>query len=288
MIGDIICSIPFFSLLEKFYPDSQKTLYIDPKCRAIEPLLKGHRLINDIYISDKNDEFTELDRNFIEEQGFGVVFNPYTINLHQWYNTFDIRYANLATMEAILPKITGITKESLDLLNSEEWKPRLNQWFPVKRKTKKSIALLPFSGYHSDSTIDKRSPSVEWWGKLIPLLEKMGFDLYQFGHPKSTRLDFPNVIDRRDLSLFDMIKEILGCSMVIGTDSGSMHILGAYGFPQITLYTNYMENHYQNFTAFLPANCDNNDIPIFGEGGINNISHKEVVESIANLYFLNE
>ena len=53
----------------------------------------------------------------------------------------------------------------------------------------------------------------------------------------------------------------LGCSLMIGTDAGSSLVMGAYGFPQITLLSDWMEGHTSNFEALAPMN--KNNISIF-------------------------
>jgi hypothetical protein len=73
----------------------------------------------------------------------------------------------------------------------------------------------------------------------------------------------------------------LGCNLMIGTDAGSSLVMGAYGFPQITLLTDWMENHISNFNALAPLN--KNNISIFKKGGCDNISQNEVLKIIGQL-----
>ena len=64
----------------------------------------------------------------------------------------------------------------------------------------------------------------------------------------------------------------------IGTDSGSMWVLGAYDHPAIHLMTNCSENHIENFSAFEPIN--RHSLTLFEENGCDNINIENVISSL--------
>ncbi len=279
LIGDIVASLPFTNYLEKIYPKSYKCSYIDKKCSQIIPFLINHPLIDKIQISDKPDIVTNQDIELFKS--FDIVFNPFPqLTRPDYYNCHHITQ-ELFLMNQLLSNGARIIPTEWDILTEEEKQPKLCQWFNVERKPK-SIAIWPFSGYTSYNntslSLNLRSPNKEWWGKLIQLLPD--YQIIQLGFPDSELLDYPNIIDCRKLSLFDAIKVSLGCDCSITTDSGSGWILGAYGAPQIILYTNYLPNHYQNKDAMVAINYKNNSISLFGDGGINNILQSDVIHAI--------
>jgi len=276
MYGDAICRLPFLNYLEKKIPNSYKAVYLDPKCSQLASLLLNHPLIDRIYISDKDDVITDQDKQFFNQ--FDLVFYPYPqLTRPDYFNHWTVLEENLRM--ATLLSGERINPAELSLITKEETLPKLNQWFSVERK-EREIALFPFSGYGNDPSILKRSPSKLWWMELVKKLNEAGYQVNQYGSPKSELLDHSAVFDRRKLSLFDMVKEALGCDLSISTDSGSAWILGAYGARQIICYTNYLENHYNNTSAFCPLNCKGNAYHLFGAGGINNISINEILKVV--------
>lgn len=278
MLGDIIVSLPFLNYLEKVYPNSYKCAYIDKKCGQIAPFLINHSLIDKIQVSDESDKITQKDIDFIN--GFDLKFHPFPQHPgeHDWFNKRNI-IEETFRMNFLIGQ-GYINPNEYEKLTEEEKKPRLYQWFNTKRENK-TIALWCESGYaNQDETINQRSPSFEFWSKLVDILVK-DYKVIQLGHPNSKLLENKKIIDLRNLSLFDAVKISLGCDLVIGTDSGSQWIIGAYGHPQICLYTNYKKDHIQNKKAFLPVNYKNNLVDIYGkDGNINNIEVEEVLEKV--------
>jgi ADP-heptose:LPS heptosyltransferase len=277
LIGDCVLSTVFLNYLEKIYPNSYKCAYIDKKCNQIVPLLTNHPLIDKVQVSELKDQISDNDANFINK--FDLKFHPFPQHWRQndWYNHHNIIDETLS-MNFLIGK--GYMEPSqFDILTKEEKCPRLYQWFDTERQNK-TIAIWAKSGYgNQDQTIDLRSPKTEWWGELCLNLNKMGYKCLLFGHPKSDYIE--NTIDYRNLSLFDAVKVSLGCDTVIGTDSGTSWIIGAYGHSQIILYTNYKKDHITNTKAFCPINYKNNSIDIYGENGnINNITIEEVLQQI--------
>jgi ADP-heptose:LPS heptosyltransferase len=276
MYGDLICRLPFLNYLEKRFPNSYKSVYIDPKCSQIAPFLLNHPLIDNIYISDKDDIITEQDKDYFRR--FDLAFHPYPqVTRPDYYNHWGVLEENLRM--ATLINGGRINPAELSLLTPEEKYPKLTQWFNIE-KQEKTIAVLPFSGYNNDPSIQKRSPSKEWWLELVKKLRDKGYRINQYGSPKSELLDHAAVFDRRKLGLFDMVKEVLSCELSISTDSGSAWILGAYGTKQVIIYSNYLNDHHTNTDAFKPLNCKGNAHYVFGANGINGIPQEEILKLI--------
>lgn len=277
LIGDIIVSLPFLTYLEKKYPKSYKCSYIDKKCSQIIPFLINHPLIDKIQISNKSDEVTNIDIDFINK--FDIKYHPFPQHPYEhdyWNHRHFVHETFLMNFKIHEGYIDPMEWNSL---TKEETFPKLSQWFDIS-KNDKSIAIWPFSGYTRDSSISSnlRSPSKEWWNSLCLMLPD--YKILQFGHPDSESLEGKNIIDCRRYSLFDAIKASLGCDCSITTDSGPSWILGAYGANQICLYTNYAINHHSNLDCYVPLNHKGNLIPIFGKNGINNILPEHVISNI--------
>lgn len=282
MLGDCIASLPFLTYLEKIYPNSYKMVYIDKKCAHITPFLLNHPLIDKIYISDEIDKVSEKDEAYFRQ--FHMVFEPFApVYLQDWFNTIHI--TEMTFRMNLLRGQGFIYPKEYDLLTEEEKCPRLEQWFDAPKFPAKTVAIWPFAGYgNNDPTIELRSPNEHWWKHMVEELVDAGYFVSQYGHPLSPVIgDGHYLTDRRELSLFDAIKETLRCDLSITTDSGSSWLLNAYGAKNITLYTNYKENHTTNVDAYVPKNFKNNLISIWGNGNINNISHEEVINNVKSI-----
>ncbi len=66
--------------------------------------------------------------------------------------------------------------------------------------------------------------------------------------------------------------------MSIGTDSGSMWVLGAYSHNSLCLSTNWAKNHISNLDAFIPKNI--NGKSIYSQDGCDNIDIEHVIDLI--------
>jgi len=278
--GDTVASLPFLRYLDKKYPNSYKSVSIDPMCHQIAPFLLNHPFIDNIHILGKPDQITNGDIDFFSK--FSLVYHPYIPTTNQfWYNNWSL-HEELFRMNLEISS-GRINPDEYSTLTEEEKSPRLEQWFPIERKGN-TIAIFPFSGYaNQDATTDQRSPSIYWWrGLIMKHLLPSGYKIIQYGHPKSFNLQvyFPEIVSRLNLSLFEMIRDSLGCDLAITTDSGAGHILSAYGMRHIVLYTNWRENHKSNLTALLPINYKKNLTNLFCKGNINNTSHEEVMNAI--------
>lgn len=275
--GDIICHLPFLTYLKKVYPNSYISFYIDKTCSSISPFLINYFFIDNLIISSETDRFNQNDLSF----EYDIYFNPYSqLTRPDYYNFHGVLQENF-----IMTEIYGggrIPKETYNFLTDEERTPKLSPYFHIQRFPK-TIAIWPFSGYSQGNSIglSLRSPSLQWWNSLVGILK--GYNILQFGYPKSELINHPSIIDRRNLSLFDAVIESLGCDLVIGTDSGSQWIIGAYGHNQICLYTNYQYNHFRNLHAMVPTNSKGNIISLFGEKGINNILPEQVLENVKRI-----
>lgn len=264
--GDIITSLPILELLEQKYPNSYKTVSIAEKNSVFAQLLFNHPLIDRIHINRILEQPSQTDIDFYNSHD--IIIPPNLQHPNQfWYNQHHMIEENFIMM--------GLNYNELAL---ESRIPKLVKWFDTP-KYNRTIAIWPMAGSGKD--ID-RGPTKEWYTELVTkIMNETNYDIFQFGHPDDFDIFNTKVANYKRIDFFEQIKMTLGCSLMIGTDAGSSLVMGAYGMPQITLLTNWMQNHISNFNALSPRN--KNDISLFAEGGCDNISHETVLDYIKKI-----
>ncbi len=270
-IGDIITSLPVLNLLEQQYSNSYKTISISKNYAQCVPLLLNQKYIDRIHINEILERSNQEDINFFNSHDLIIPPNLQHPDLF-WYNKYHMVQENFIMM--------GLNWNELE---PELRIPKLVKWFDIS-KYEKTIAIWPMAGNGQDI---RRSPTKEWYEKLIKIItDDLGYIVLIFGHPNDFHISEDNyrynsVSNLNHLDFIQQIKMTLGCSLMIGCDAGSSLIMGAYEFYQITLLSDWMENHTSNFNALEPMN--KNNISIFEKGGCDNISHNSVINAIKQL-----
>lgn len=265
LIGDTITSLCVLGYMRKLYPDCYNTLSIAKKTSQSAQLYFNHPYVDRIHVNEFLENPRKDEYDFLKSHD---IWAPPNIEHPQqdWQNYHHMVDENFVML--------GIDYTKLSI---EERTPKLVQWFDVT-KYNKTVAIWPFANYGGDK---KRNPDVAYYKPLLNDLLKMGYKVFHFGHfnePVFVDLINDNVENCTKLPLFEQIKMSLGCDAGIFTDSGSSLALGAYGFPQVTLLTNWNVGHKQNFYALEPRN--KNNISLFAENGCNNIPRELVLEKI--------
>lgn len=303
LIGDLIMSLPQLTYFKKKYPSSYIYFVIHKKIAYCAPLFFNHPLIDNIRISQEWSSFGKDDYNIASKCDVltttlndkkKIINNRSHYDRADWYNVRNCVIEN-ALMSGI---------DDLDtVLNYDELYPNLTMWFDPgfesiqkkgaytykkienkeNRKLKKYISVWPFAGYGRSND---RSPSEKWWSSLIESLIDKKINILHCGYINEPALSSNNDYYKKitEFELFDQIKASLGTSLSIGTDSGSMWILGAYSHPSIHLMTNWANfdhRHESNFTAFEPLN--KNSFTFFEQNGCDNINKDEVISLCDNM-----
>lgn len=280
LVGDLIMSLPTLNYLEKKYPNSYKYWVIQKKCSQCLNLFINHPLIDRIKITDNWEDYGEEDKQIIKNCDVVIPFDQRHEN-DRWYNTYGCveETARLAGFHDIK-----------EILNKEEMTPKLEKWFNVGfdnslntgyskiyHKTTDNldcISIWPFAGYGEISS--RRSPSKDWWIKTVKKLTDENYRVFHFGFINEPELSDSDLYSNfTKMSFFDQIKISLSTKLAIGTDSGSMWVLGAYSFPAIHLMTYWMPGHNKNPMALEPAN--RNGISLFDHLDINNIPNDKIL-----------
>jgi len=258
LIGDTVMSLPILEYLSSKYGKYHLYFSIAKKCQQGAPLFLNQKRISEIKISDLDEDLGPDDQRIMD--GCDIVFDvkPPHPRESDWYN-----YRNCVEETAMM---AGIDPKNVYGIN-----PDLKAYWPLNR-VKNTVAIWPFAGYGRGL---ERSPSQEWWNSLLkPLVDK--YKIIHFGTENEPNLIISeNYVRKTNLTFFDQIKETLSCEACIGTDSGSMWCIGAYGvIPQLNLITNWLSGHHTNPLALAPTGklAEN----IFAPGGCSNIDTKTV------------
>ena len=229
VIGDLVMGLPCLTYFEKKYPGSYKYWFIEKKVGFTAPLYLNHPLIDCIRITEDWSGFGPKDYEILNGCDVKCTTTNWKHDEQDWYN-------HRGQVEETA-RIAGIY-DLKDVLTEDELYPKLYPWFVpgysdpnadtysrnvLAGVMNKTIAIWPFA-----TAGDKlgRSPSPEWWNKLICLIHNSGYKVIIMGHPREPRI--PNIGDYcycEEKGFFEQIKISLACKMSIGTDSGNMWVL---------------------------------------------------------------
>ncbi len=282
LIGDLIMALPCLTYFRKKWPNCYNYWVIQRKVAQCAPIFINHPMIDRIVITEgwQNEGFS--DKLLRAECDFQCL--PIPQQIHQprdWYN-----YTNAIEETA---KLAGI-KDLTQVLSPEEMTPYLDMWFPIGPLSEKNhgyskkfdrshlpegeVAIWPFANYKGESN---RSPSILWWTNAVNELMNMGFNIKHYGYfTEPTLSDDPRYEKLTELPYFSQVKLALASRFAIGTDSGSMWVMGAYKHPSINLMTNWLGGHRENPLALEPANSRGKTL--FAPGSCSNIPINRLIE----------
>ena len=286
LIGDLIMGLPVLTYLEKKYPGSYKYWVIEKKVAFTAPLFLNHPLIDCIRITGEWSGFGREDFNIASQCEFSCIMTGWKHDEWDWYN-------RRGQVEETA-RIAGIY-DLKDVLTPEEMYPKLNKWFDVGEEDPdfqtysrqnhvtlrpNSIAIWPFAT--SAKNTPGRNPSMKWWENLVLKINNMDVSVIQLGYKKDETI--PGAYPCTDKTFFEQVKIALACKMSIGTDSGNMWVMGAYGHPAIHLMTNWLPGHTLNPMALEPVN-ENGETHFapFVEGGVDIISPQSIIQEIKRM-----
>jgi hypothetical protein len=265
-------SLPILEYIHEQYGEYYSYFCVAQKCQQAIPLFLNQPLINEIKISDHYEDLGDLDREIISKCDLALNVKPSVpfekSGMQDWYN-----YRSCVEEVALMA--------GFDPHNFTNRVPKLIQYWEddiIAKDDSKRIVIWPFAGYGQGT---QRSPSASWWQKCVHILiNDFNYKIIHAGvDSEPTIIDHPNYTRITSLSFFKQIQESLKCDMAIGTDSGSMWVIGAYSkIPQINLLTNWFFYHHTNPLALAPAG--NKTINLFAPNGCDNISINELIQKI--------
>ena len=281
LIGDCICSLTAARYIKKVFPNSYSVATLDPRTRELAPLLLNHSDIDRIYITQKEDGYTESEKQWVSTFDLNLPLVGHYVP-EDWVKTISPRETNFRIRFQFQHIGSLLSPEGWNKLTEDEKKPKLEQWFKLERFDK-LIVLAPFVGYNLDAETTKiRSPSLDWWKVVVEMLFQMGFTVAQIGTLNFPLVyNHPNFYDKRDLSLLESVRLALGADLFIGACGGMSFVINAYGQKSICPYTDWIKNATPE--ALLPINYKDRMIPIFGSDGINSISLEAMCQAVKQL-----
>lgn len=277
LIGDMIMALPIAEYLKKKYPDSILTWVIQKKCSQAAPLYINQKYIDKIYVTEGWENLSDLDLDFKKSHDIIINESPPIRDLF-WYNKMScIEQTNRMALidENIGDNFPKLIKWWVSPRNQNNENNHGYSTFEFDSNiNSKTVAIFPFAHY---SQVQKRSPTKEWWDILCEMLKSDGYIIKHFGWVSEPNIS--GVFERRtNISFFEQIKEALECDIVIGTDSGSMWVIGAYSHPAIHVMTYHMDCHNENPYALEPKN--ENGFSFFNPKSCNLIKQRSVLEKV--------
>lgn len=283
LIGDTIMALPSLCYLKRKYPKSYITWVIQGKCSQAAPLYLNHPLIDRIYITEGWEYRTENDERIKSNHDIIINETPPVID-PLWYNKINCVecVANMAGIDDIFSVIDEVESQPTLVKwwvdPDEQNDPRNHGYSTIHHKIDSrdnfKIGIFPFAKYASQ---ENRSPTLEWWSAVCSMLKAEGYSIEHFGwitEPNISGVETKNV----NLSFFEQIKKALTCDLVIGTDSGSMWVLGAFKIPSIYIMTYHMAGHNENPNALKPINV--NGTMLFNPKNCNMVKPIDVIDKV--------
>jgi hypothetical protein len=288
LIGDLVMALPILTYLDRKYPGSYKYWAVHKKCSQAVPFFVNHPLIDRIKVTDEWTGIGPSDKIILDKCDLVFDIAP-PVRDQNWRN--EMRCIDQTA------RMAGIDDLN-DVITPAEKIPILQRWFPsysfsnqptshgyvdiiTDNNFEKAnhISIWPFANYMMKL---QRSPSVGWWEALISIMIEAGYVVHHYGWYEEPNLsESSNYQKHTSLSLFDQVRSALECKASIGTDSGSMWVLGALGHPGIELMTFHEFGHKQNPEALMPPYA--NHRMMFNPSNINLIKPKHVLDTLENI-----
>lgn len=263
MLGDTLAALPIARFFKKQDPNAQIIWPIGKRFAQGAPLYINHPDIDRIFVLD-GEERPESERDWAMVRSCQISINPTPEHPDSVYPSARTIYKESFLM-------AGLTEQLWNSLSRDEQRPKLYKWWKETKAAPKTIAYWPQAGYGLEN---RRNASFEWRRQFITKLVDNGFKIWQFGAEKDDVFTIEGVTRLNHLSLFDQIKLSLTTDLMIGTDSGSALIIGAYGHNQISLLTNHWRENQDSHA--LEVDNENN-YSFWEKGSADNISIDAVV-----------
>jgi len=214
--GDAITTIAAQNIFAENYPDFDFTFALSKKYEAIMPLFLNQKQIKNIHLWDGYDSYwpTNNDINYIKENNFDIVFNPMQGVIPNWFETMHQVSLCCARYKLPLPKTDEVT---------------LNRYFEPNNNFKNYIAISPFA----NNGHGLKALSLERINVITNFLYKKGYKIVHLGSERENTID--NTINPK-FNLFESVKILCACKLLITTDTAMSWIASAYKIPTLGLY----------------------------------------------------
>ena len=278
-------SLGMLTYFRKKFDNPHITWVIADRLKQFVPFYQYHPEIDMIYTcKGAHDGIDDNDRAALGDNDIWIDVTPQHPNGASWYSKFTcveetvrMSYGSWAKDHLGLNSPDQLLADFKKVLTEQEQKPRLYKWWKEKKYFEnKTIGIFPVAGYNDAGLA--RNPSQQFYEELIFDLQKEGYKVAIFGYHKDFKLggDY-NFVEK---SLFDQVKVALTTDLVIGTDSGSAWLAGAYGIPQVNIIQNFYPNGREDFWPLTPENCEGNAETITCWNGWGDLTTEKVIKEV--------
>jgi len=263
--GDIMMGIPSIKYLSETNQNNSYYLNINKSYQDCAPLFYNQKGIEGVFISNEYEKFPDsLDCINLRDFGFSSCFNPMQprIDEESWFKKRH-QVSDVAYQYGILNEIECHKIKKINL----------HKWF-THQYFKKTIAFHSSpANYEKNNT---KAFSREKSQDLVNYLNKIGYSVLEVGAKSDPKLE--NTI-KFETDYFHSVKNILGCELFIGFDSGLTWTLSGYNFPVLAFYSDayYIRDGINYVSSIQPENP--NAIYI-SNNNVNEISHSLMIEKI--------
>jgi len=243
-IGDMITSLPVFDLLKKQFPDAEITVWCLP---LTAQLLKYNKSISKIVFSEKElegkfDLIVDLRGNF-KTIRYSLTHFPKirldrgSVRLRNKFLLKQHPHEVFTNLQVIAPVIGKINEAKIDLPFAKENENAALQFL-------KKNAISTFAVFHTGARKSlRRLPGEKFMEAAKYLKEQHQFDIVFVGTDDELndikkiqeQINFPTYIFN-GFSLLDFAALSSKASLMIGNESGPMHLAAATNIPVIGLF----------------------------------------------------
>ena len=217
--GDLFINLAACRILKRLDPNSHLTFVVNGNYRSAAPLFLDQPDIDKVHVTHKAlDGFDEIDWKWTKEQQFNHVFNPMQDHHDQWwlYRSQSLECAHMHGLP----------------IEGDTGKLSLNRWFEPTKGLARYVALQAFAGSYDPSNTKQLSPARAQ--EIVDLIRARGYEVLQLGLPTEPKLEGTT---RIDTDFFGAIKNMLGCKILVTTDSGFSWGASCYDHPTVGLYS---------------------------------------------------
>ena len=215
--GDLAINIPAIEHAKKV-TGLQIDMPINKQFLDLLPIFMNQPSFHPVITDDYEKFPSELDKKWVEAKKYNKIFNPMQPHVDDWFNKRH-------QVSAVLFDYFGQD------LPSDSLQINLHRWFDVEKENN-CIAFAAFAGWSHEKQSDKQL-TVENAQAIADAINQMGYSVVQIGGPDEPRLEGTAFFLG---SYFEAVKVVLGCRLLLHTDTGMGWIASGYKHPQIGLY----------------------------------------------------
>ena len=215
--GDAITTIAAQKIFLEHNPDFEFTFALSKKYEEIIPLFLNQPHIKNVHLWEGYDSYwpTTNDLEFINNQKFDIVFNPMQGVIHDWFKSMHQVSLCCARYGLKIPKTNEVS---------------LHKYFEPNENYKNYVAV----SYFANNGQGIKNISIQKINIINNFIKNMGYKIVHLGGCNEPIID--HAINPK-LSLFESVRILCSCKLLITTDTAMSWIASAYKIPTIGIYS---------------------------------------------------